>query len=131
KAACLAQAYTSSGDYMSARQQLEGLLAANARDTQLLQQLSNLAETEGDFASAARYQKQINDVAPGFEGTTRLAQLYVRAGELTEAENVWVAVANDEAEVHRVLQAIDSLLAARKYEMVLAITEKLRRKDPA
>jgi tetratricopeptide (TPR) repeat protein len=130
KAACLAQAHTAAGDFMAARQQLEGLLAANPRDTQLLQQLTSLAESEGDFGSAARYQKQVQDIAPGFEGATRLAQLYLRAGEPTEAENVWMALANDEAEVHRVLQALDSLAAAGKHEVVLAVTEKLLRRDP-
>ena len=47
--------------------ELERLLAANTRDTQLLQQLSKLAEEEGDLESAARYQKQFNELAPSDE----------------------------------------------------------------
>ena len=43
---CLAQAYHSAGDYGMARQELERLLSENTRDTQLLQQLSKLAESE-------------------------------------------------------------------------------------
>src|SRR5207342_1748726 len=41
---CLAQAYQSAGDYGTARQELERLLTQNTRDTQLLGQLSKLAE---------------------------------------------------------------------------------------
>ena len=64
----MAQAYATSGDLGSARAELERLLAANTRDTQLLQQLSKLAEEEGDLESAARYQKQLNELAPSDEG---------------------------------------------------------------
>ncbi len=82
---CLAQAYASSGDIGSARAELERLLAANTRDTQLLGQLSKLAEEEGDIDSAARYQKQLVDLAPSDEGVPRLGQLYARSGDLEEA----------------------------------------------
>ena len=68
------------------RFELERLLAANTRDTQLLQQLSKLAEEEGDIESAARYQKQLNELAPSDEAMTRLGQLYSRSGELEEAQ---------------------------------------------
>src|SRR5262249_10478913 len=55
---CIAQAYQAAGDLGTARQQLERLLAENARDTQLLNQLSQLAESEGDVALALKYQRQ-------------------------------------------------------------------------
>ena len=74
-AICLAQAYASSGDMGTARGELEPLLAANTRDTQLLHQLSKLAEEEGDFEGAARYQKQLNEIAPTDDGAARLGQL--------------------------------------------------------
>ena len=67
-AICMAQAYASSGDLGSARGELEQLLASNTRDTQLLQQLSKLAEEEGDIESAARYQKQLNELVPSDDG---------------------------------------------------------------
>ena len=94
----MAQAYASSGDLGSARAELEPLLAANARDTQSAQQLSKLAEEEGDLESAARYQKQLNDLAPSDEGTSRLAQLYARYGELEEAQAVWSKMAAGKGE---------------------------------
>ena len=129
-AICLAQAYSASGDYGAARQALEKLLATNARDTGLIGQLSTLAETEGDVASAAKYQKQLNEIAPTDDGRTRLATLYVRAGEVDEAERIWTGMATGEQEPYKVIQAIDSLMANAKPAAVLGVTEKLLRKDP-
>ncbi len=74
-AICTAQAYATSGDLGSARAELERLLATSTKDTQLLQQLSKLAEEEGDVESAARYQKQLNELAPTDDNASRLAQL--------------------------------------------------------
>ena len=130
-AICRAQAYASSGDLGAARAELEPLLAANTRDTKLLHQLSKLAEDEGDFEDAARYQKQLNDLATTDEGTARLAQLYARYGELEEAQAVWSKMAADKNEsAHRILQAIDSLLGHRKVQPVVEITESMVRKEP-
>jgi predicted Zn-dependent protease len=49
---CLAQAHHSSGDYGTARQELESLLSKETRDTNLLQQLSKLCEEGADLDSA-------------------------------------------------------------------------------
>ena len=129
-AICTAQAYAASGDMGSARAELEPLLAANTRDVQLLQQLSKLAEEEGDIEGAARYQKQLNELAPSDDGQNRLAQLYTRYGDLEEAQAVWSKMAAGKGEVHRIFQAVDSLLANRKYLPVLETTEAMIRKDP-
>jgi predicted Zn-dependent protease len=130
-ALCIAQAYAASGDMGAARAQIEPLLATNARDTQLLLQMSKLAEEEGDLESAARYQKQLNDLAPTDEGATRLAQLYARYGELEEAQAVWSHMAADKGEsAHRILQAIDSLLGHKKAQPVAEITASMVRKEP-
>ena len=129
-AICIAQAYATSGDLGSARSELERLLAANNRDTHLLHQLSKLAEEEGDFESAVRYQKQESELAPSDEGTSRLAQLYSRSGELEEAQAVWARMASGKSEAFRVYQAMDSLLSNRKPQPVVDITETMLRKDP-
>ena len=129
-AICTAQAYATSGDLGSARAELERLLAANTRDTQLLQQLSKLSEEEGDIESAARYQKQFSDLAPSDDNATRLGQLYSRCGELEEAQAVWSKMAAGNSEAHRIFQAIDSLLAQKKPQPVMEVTESLLRKDP-
>lgn len=126
----MAQAHAASGDLGSARAELKPLLAANTRDVQLLQQLSKLAEEEGDIEGAARYQKQLNELAPSDDGQNRLAQLYARYGDLEEAQAVWSKMAAGKGEAHRVFQAVNSLLASRKYPPALETTEALIRKDP-
>ncbi|MDR3638922.1 MAG: DUF1583 domain-containing protein [Isosphaeraceae bacterium] len=127
---CLAQAYQSSGDYGAARAQMERLLAANPRDTALLQQLSSLAETDGDLANAAKYQRQLNDVAPSDESSARLAQLYLRAGEASEAEAIWTRMASGKQETHRILQTIENLLGSDKAQTAQGVAERLLRDHP-
>jgi tetratricopeptide (TPR) repeat protein len=123
---CLAQAYQAAGDLGTARQQLERLLAENARDTQLLGQLSQLAESEGDTALALKYQRQFVQAAPNnHDGRLRLAQLLVKSGEAEEAAAIWVKLVADEPQPHRNLQAIDALLAHNNPQTVFAITRRL------
>ena len=126
----LAQAFAAIGDYGTARVQLEGLLAANARDTALLKQLAKLAEDEGDLPAAVNYQKQLHDVAPGGEVAYRLVQLALRSGEFDVAEAIWSKSTEDDQDLSRVLTALDSLMTHGKYEAVLATTSKRLRKDP-
>ncbi|HEY7329262.1 MAG TPA: tetratricopeptide repeat protein, partial [Gemmataceae bacterium] len=128
---CLAQAYQAAGDLGTARQQLERLLAENSRDTQLLGQLSQLAESEGDTALALKYQRQFAQAAPNnHDGRLRLAQLLVKAGESDEAATIWVKLVADEPQPHRNLQAIDAVFANNKPETVLAITRRLLAQKP-
>ena len=108
-----------------------GCWPPSTRDTQLLQQLSKLSEEEGDIESAARYQKQLNELAPSDDSATRLAQLYSRCGELEEAQAVWSKMAAGKSEAHRIFQAIDSLLAQKKAQPVLEVTESLTAQRPA
>ncbi len=129
-AICTAQAYATSGDLGAARAELERLLASNTRDTQLLQQVSKLAEEEGDLEGAARYQKQLIELAPSDDGTTRLAQLYSRSGELEEAQAVWSKMAGGKSDAWRIFGAIDSLLGNKKPQPVLEVTDSMLRKDP-
>src|SRR5262249_17359714 len=102
-AICLAQAYAASGDFGTARGELDRLLAASPRDTALLTQLSTLSENDGGLAAAAKYQRQLNDIAPSEDGASRLAGLYLRAGEVDEAEAIWTRMAAGIQEPHRVL----------------------------
>src|SRR5262249_21294507 len=121
--ACLAQAYQSAGDYGTARQTLERLLTENARDTQLLLQLSQLAENEGDVALAVKYQRQMTQAAPSNrDAQFRLATLLVRTGEAEEAAALWTQLVTGESEPHRVLQALDALLQNGKHDTALAVT---------
>jgi tetratricopeptide (TPR) repeat protein len=129
-ALCLAQAYQGAGDLGTARQQLESLLSANPRDSALLTQLSNLAEAEGDINAASRYLKMAIEIAPSPEGTARLGNLYLRSGEVSEAEDIWARLASADQDAGRAFSAIDSLMAAGKYETVLTLTERLLLKRP-
>jgi tetratricopeptide (TPR) repeat protein len=128
---CLAQAYSSSGDFGTARKTLERLLTPETRDPKLFEQLSRLSESEGDIAGAAKYLRQACDLAPDDRAWDRLAQLYLRSGDAAEAEAIWSRTAESErSQPARALQAIDSLLSHRQRETVLAITERLLRTDP-
>ncbi len=127
---CLAQAHQSAGDLGTARQELESLLASNARDTGLLTQLANLAEAEGDIAGAARYLKQVVDLSPSPEATQRLAGFYLRSGQVDEAEAVWAKMAAADQDASRAYSAIDGLLANGKNEVVLTLTERILLKRP-
>jgi tetratricopeptide (TPR) repeat protein len=128
---CLAQAYQAAGDLGTARQQLERLLTENSRDTQLLQQLAKLAESEGDTAQALKYQRQWAKAAPNnHDAQLGLAQMLVKAGESDEAATIWVKLVADEPQPHRNLQAIDSLLGHGKFDTVLAVTRRLLAQKP-
>ncbi|MEO6810538.1 MAG: tetratricopeptide repeat protein, partial [Isosphaeraceae bacterium] len=127
---CLAKAYQASGDLASARQELERLLTSQTRDTQLLEELANLAETEGDLATAARYQKQRVAISPSEESSAKLAELYGRTGEMTEAEAIWTRLTAENHDPHRALQVIDQWLAHDEPDKALPLTETLLRARP-
>ncbi|WP_422924867.1 DUF1583 domain-containing protein [Singulisphaera sp. PoT] len=127
---CLAQAYASAGDLGTARQELERLLATNARDAQILGQLSTLSESESDLAAAVKFQKQLVEITPTEDAQLRLAQLHLQAGEGAEAEAIWSRLAASDKDSARSLQAVDSLLGANKREAVLTLTDRLIRRKP-
>ena len=127
---CLAQAYQSAGDFGNARQELEKLLTEETRDTQLLQQLVKLCETDGDLDMAVRYQQQLNKVVPGKEGIMRLAQLLTRSGEKEEATALMAQITAEEKDPAQIIKSIDGLLAQRQFEQALAIVRKLLRDQP-
>ncbi len=124
---CLAQAYHSAGDYGMARQELERLLSENTRDTQLLLQLSKLAESESDLTSAVKFQEQLARLAPGAETEYRLATLLSGAGNSQEAAAIIVRLAVKEEDKEKLLRNLDSLLASDQKQTALSVLEpKLR-----
>ncbi len=122
---CLAQAHHTSGDYGTARQELESLLSEDTRDTNLLQQLSKLCEESADPDAAVEYQRQLAAIAPGHETEFRLANLLQARGDRDEATEIFVKLTRREENKERLLKSLDSLLAQGAYESVLAITEPL------
>ncbi|MCI0361269.1 MAG: tetratricopeptide repeat protein, partial [Planctomycetaceae bacterium] len=127
---CLAQAYHSAGDYGMARQELERLLSENTRDTQLLLQLSKLAESESDLISAVKFQEQLARLAPGAETEYRLATLLSQSGNSQEAAAILVRLAVKEEDKEKLLRNIDSLLSGEQKETALAVLEPKLRENP-
>jgi tetratricopeptide (TPR) repeat protein len=127
---CLAQAYQSAGDYGMARQELERLLSEHNRDTQLLFQLSKLAESESDLTTAVKYQEQLAKLAPSGETEYRLATLLARAGENQEAAAILVRLAAKEEDREKMLRNIDSLLGSGQEDTALAVIEPKLRENP-
>ncbi|MFV0443709.1 MAG: tetratricopeptide repeat protein, partial [Planctomycetaceae bacterium] len=122
---CLAQAHSSAGDSGTARSELESLLSQETRDTNLLQQLSKLCESGGDFDGAIEYQRQLAAIAPGHETEHRLATLLQRAGESDQAAEIFLKLTRREEDPVRLIRSIDSLLNQGSFESVLAVVDPL------
>ena len=122
---CLAQAHHSSGDYGTARMELESLLSEDTRDTNLLQQLSKLSEEGSDLDSAIDYQRQLISIAPGHETEFRLAKLLEMRGDRDEASEILVQLTRREENPGRLLRSLDSLLRQGSFESVIAVTDPL------
>ncbi|MHC4880503.1 MAG: tetratricopeptide repeat protein, partial [Planctomycetota bacterium] len=129
-ALCLAAAHRASGDFGTARETLEELLDEETRDTQLLAQLVQLAEAENDYELAARYQRQINELAPSRDNKQALAGLLVRTGDAEEAEKLWMELSEGEREPHRIIDGIDSMITNDKFDAALQLVDKRLRDNP-
>ncbi len=122
---CLAQAHQTAGDLTTARQELEQLLNADTRDTNLLQQLSKLCEASGDIDAAINYQRQLVAIAPGHESEFPLVKLLQARGSSDEAMEILIRLTAREEDPARLLRNIDSLLNQQAHEAVIRITEPL------
>ncbi|MFV1963987.1 MAG: DUF1583 domain-containing protein [Pirellulaceae bacterium] len=122
---CLAQAHHTSGDYGTARQELESLLSEDTRDTNLLQQLSKLCEEGSDIDGATAYQRQLVAIAPSHETEYRLATLLQMRGDRDEASEILLRLMRREDDPARRLRNLDSLLTQGAYENVISLTEPL------
>ena len=122
---CLAQAWQTSGDLGTARQELEQLLGDDSRDTNLLQQLAKLCEASGDTDAAIGYQRQLIAVAPGHETEFPLVAMLQSRGDRDEAMEILVRLTSREEDPVRLLRSIDSLLNQGAFEAVISITEPL------
>lgn len=122
---CLAQAWQTSGDFGTARQELEQLLGEDSRDTNLLQQLAKLCETSGDVDAAIGYQRQLIAVAPGHETEFPLVAMLQSRGDRDAATEILVRLTAREEDPVRLLRSIDSLLNQGAYEAVISVTEPL------
>src|SRR5690606_12081466 len=123
---CLAQAYFAVSDYGMARHELETLLTEETRDTQLLQQLSKLAESSGEVQDAVKYQERLARIAPGPETEYRLAMLLASSGATEESTAIIVRLALREESPERLLRSIDMLLPTNPQAAADIAQAKLR-----
>ncbi|MEZ6079631.1 MAG: tetratricopeptide repeat protein [Pirellulaceae bacterium] len=93
---CLAQAWHTSGDLGAARQELEGLLSEDTRDTNLLNQLAKLCQEAADPDAAVAYQRQLVAIAPGHETEFPLAGMLMASGQTDEAREIFVKLTQRE-----------------------------------
>lgn len=127
---CLAQAHSSAGDFGAARQELEGLLTDNTRDTHLLSQLSKLASSEGDLAGAVKFQQQLAKLAPGPETEYPLALLLSQTGAAQESAAITARLAGKESDAEKLLRSLDSLISAGQDETALLVIQAKLRERP-
>lgn len=127
---CLAQAYREIRDYASARMELEKLLAEESKDTQLLGELSKLSEAERDYPTAIKYQRRIVEVASTPQEDNRLAELFVKQGDIKAAEKIWARMAVATPEFHTALKSVDGLMSKERWEAASAIVEQLEGAHP-
>lgn len=127
---CLAQVHQTAGDFGMARQELESLLSRETRDSELLNQLAKLCQSEQDLESAIQFQQQLVRVAPGPETEMALAQLYQSAGYREEASALFQQNAAREESPTRRLKGIDSLLRNSDYDLAGTLIENLLREQP-
>jgi len=126
---CIAQAHQAAGDVPLARRELEGLMEESTRDTPLLQQLSKLAESDGDLRTAIDYQRRLVKLAPGPDTEFRLATLLSRSGRTEESSEIFVRLAGAEPDSEQLLKVLDTLLAQQQHATARAILAARRNRD--
>ena|GEM_PF-4791551 len=132
---CLAQAHATVGDFYAARNALEMLLTnvdeEKTSDTFLLNQLSRVAEMQGDFSSAIRYQEMLCDLSNLPQDHDRLLGLYFASGEKEKASNLYIqTILSKTADFADQVDAIDKMLAREEYTTVKQVLDRLETKYP-
>ncbi len=122
---CLAQAWHTSGDLGAARQELEGLLSEDTRDTNLLNQLAKLCEAAADLDAAVGYQRQLVAIAPGHETEFPLAKMLMASGQMDEARDIFVKLTQREEDPVRQIRALDSLITQGNFESAIGVIEPI------
>ncbi len=131
---CLAQAHLTVGDYFAARNALEMLLTnvdeEKTNDTFLLTQLARVAEAQGDFVSAIRYQEMLCDLTSSPQDMKRLLDLYYASGEKEKASALYLQTIVAKADLVDQIDALDKLLAQEDYATAKILIERLEPKYP-
>lgn len=114
---CLANAFQSSGDTSRARETLEELLREEPEDVLLLTELARITEETNDIPAAIEYQRRLNKLRPGGEGTVRLADLIARSGDERLADSLWNDMFSADTDPALLVKSADQLIAQEKYEI--------------
>ena len=122
---CIAQAWQTAGDIAQARKELEGLLGENSKDTNLLNQLAKLCESDADMEASINYRRQLVNLAPGDETEAPLAAMLVNVGEVDEAKAIYAKLIEAEEDPVRQLRSLDSLLNSGNFDTALRVIEPL------
>jgi predicted Zn-dependent protease len=132
---CLAQAYVTVSDFEAARQTLEMLLLGTGGDekktddTLLLSQLSRIAEQQGDFGTAIRYQEMLCDqIQSGKQASQegeRLLGLYQLSNEKDKMIEYLLRTLVDKGEFRNQIQAVDNMLAQEDYESAQKLLNRI------
>ncbi len=122
---CLAQAWHTAGDLGAARQELEGLLSEDTRDTNLLNQLAKLCQQAADPDAAVAYQRQLVAIAPGHETEFPLAGMLMANGQMEEAREIFVKLTQREEDPVRQMRALDSLITQGNFESAIGVIEPI------
>lgn len=126
-----AAAHQAAGDLGMARQLLEQLVREDSRDTKLLDQLVTLSKVEYDFESAIEYQKRLLALSPSPEGEYRLAKMLLDAGQLDEAEAMWMKLASRrKSGGGGMAETIEDLNNGQQFETAAAVAEKALTSEP-
>ena len=126
---CIAQAWQTAGDIAQARKELEGLLGENSKDTNLLNQLAKLCESDSDMEAAINYRRQLVSLAPGDETEAPLAAMLLNVGEVDEAKAIYAKLIEAEEDPVRQLRSLDSLLNSGNFDTALRVIEPLLEKQ--
>ncbi|MDR1959275.1 MAG: tetratricopeptide repeat protein [Planctomycetaceae bacterium] len=133
-ACCLSQIYVNIGDYVTAKKTLEPLLDGIAeeetRKPVLLNQLSRIAEMQGDFHSAIRYQEMLCALSRLPLDSNRLFHLYSQAGETDKAASLQLQNILGMDRFSGQLAALDQMLAYEDYVTAEKLMERLEAKHP-
>ena len=126
----LANAFRAAGDFTSARQRIEQSLTSDAVDVILLEELSQLAEDDGDIESAADYQRRVNRVTSSEQSRMRLANLLLRLGDVSEAEVIWLGMVSGNVPAQEINLAIDQLFLLKKYDVAQGLCDRFLQNHP-
>ncbi len=119
-----AQAHLATGDYQAARTSLRSLLANNENDLELLKQLVRLSIESNDLSTAIEYQRKLLHADETLDHRRRLIELLTEAGEMTEANEVALGMANGRnitEDPAAVVFAIDSAIESRQNDAAVEL----------